>query len=179
MLKGIMAALVAAGMFALVAGATEPSAQQLSSPVNFSSEESSVAIGSEAPGLELTTLDGKNVNLQKYFGARPTILAFLASWSKSCQVEFSDLQKLYAGQSVSLEVLAVSFDKKNKDLKAYLAKNEITFPVLLDKKLSALDRFKIIIIPTTFCVNRKGVVEKIFVDYDENVKKALLEWLKS
>lgn len=136
-------------------------------------------IGSKAPALELKDLEGNAVNLQKHIGVKPVILAFLASWSKSCQVEFLDLQELYSGNSPSVEVLAVSFDKKQKDLKAFLAKNEITFPVLLDKKLSTLDQFQILIIPTTFCINRDGIIEKIFVDYDENVKKAITEWLKS
>jgi peroxiredoxin len=136
-------------------------------------------IGSEAPGLELTDLEGKTFRLQSFIGEKKVILAFLASWSKSCQAEFIDLQPLYTENSKSLEVLAVSFDKKQKDLKAFLAKNEVTYPVLFDKKLSTLDRFQILIIPTTFCINREGVIEKIFVDYDENVKKALVEWIHS
>jgi len=136
-------------------------------------------IGSAAPTLELTDLSGKITNLRTYVGDKPVILAFTASWSKSCQDELKDLQELYIKNRSKAEVLSVSFDKKQKDLKNFVEKSGITFPVLLDKKLSCLDKFQILIIPTTFCINRQGIIEKIFVDYDENIKKALNAWLKS
>ena len=141
--------------------------------------ETAPKIGSAAPALELAALGGKTVRLQNYQGSKKVILTFFASWSKSCQAELKDLQVLYANNKVSLEVVAVSFDKKVKDLKNFVAKNNTSFPILHDKKLSSVDTFQILIIPTTFCLNRAGVIEKIFVDYDDNVKKALAEWLKS
>jgi len=136
-------------------------------------------IGYPAPILELPNLDGKSINLKNYADAKPLILVFFASWSKSCQTEMADLQKLYAGSKGNLKVVTVSFDKKTKDLTTYITKNSILFPILTDKKLSSLDKFQILILPTTFCVNRHGIIEKIFVDYDDNVKKALIEWQKS
>ena len=138
-----------------------------------------VSARAEIPTLEVSDLTGSAVNLQSYIGVKPLILAFAASWSKSCQEEIRSLQEIYEENRSSVEVLAVFFDKKPRDLAAFMAKNEITFPVLLDKKLTALDRFQILILPTTFCVNRQGTIEKVFVDYDENVKKAIEAWLKS
>ena len=103
------------------------------------------------------------------------ILVFFTSWSKSCQTELKDLQAYYTTDNhPSVEVVAVSFDKKQKDVKKFAAENEITFPILLDKKLTSLDNFQILIIPTTFCINQEGLIEKIFVDYDDNVKASLI-----
>ena len=133
--------------------------------------------GAAVPELSLLNLDGKIISLENYQGHKPVVLFFFASWSKSCQAELTDLQGLYAARRPSLEVIGVSFDKKSKDLQTFLAKNEISYPILLDKKLTSLDKFQILIIPTTFCLNKDGVIEKIFVDYDENVKKAVADWL--
>lgn len=138
--------------------------------------DAAVKIGAASPALELPDLDGK---VRKVPAAKKTILAFIASWSKPCQAELIDLQEIHQAADGSLEVIAVSFDKKIKDLKAFASKNRITFPILLDKKLASLDRFQILILPTTFCINSDGIIENIFIDYDENVKKALEAWQKS
>lgn len=139
--------------------------------------ETAPKVGSLAPELELPNLESKTVSLQSYQEEKPVILVFFASWSKSCQAELLDLQKIYAENSKGLEVLAISFDKKTKDLKSFVSKTELLFPILHDKKLSSLDKFQILIIPTTFCINREGVIEKIFVDYDKNVRESIEEWL--
>jgi len=142
-------------------------------------EETGPKIGSLSPTLSIKNLDGQNVSLQDYAGKKPVILTFMASWSKSCQAALKELQILYLGNRDKVEVLAVSFDKKSAELKSYVAENDIPFPVLYDRKLTSLDRFQVLIIPTTFCINRDGVIDKVFIDYDDNVKKALAEWVKS
>ncbi|MFA4843456.1 MAG: TlpA disulfide reductase family protein [Candidatus Margulisiibacteriota bacterium] len=136
--------------------------------------ETAPQLGSVAPALALPDLNGKTTTLQRYAGEKPVIVVFFTSWSKSCQAELADLQALY---NHKFEILAVSFDKKSKELKSFLAKNPLSYPVLLDKKLASLDAFQVLIIPTTFCVNRDGEIEKLFVDYDDNVKLALTDWL--
>lgn len=107
------------------------------------------------------------------------MVVFFTSWSRACQDELAALRALDEKDQGKAGILAVSFDKKSKELKTYLAKAGLSFPVLYDKKLTAIDPFEILIIPTTFCLNRDGVIEKIFVDYDDNVKKAVAEWLGS
>jgi peroxiredoxin len=49
---------------------------------------------------------------------------------------------------------------------------------LIDKKLSSLNKYAILIIPTTFLINREGQIEKVLVDYDDNVKTAITDWLR-
>ncbi len=139
--------------------------------------ESGPVVGSRAPGLELSNLEGVLYDLSAYQSKKPVLLVFFTSWSKSCQAELGDLRDIY--KSANFEVLAVSFDKKLKDLRAFAGREKIPFPVLVDKNLSSLDRFQVLILPTTFCIGRGGVIEKIFVDYDDNVKKAVAEWLRS
>jgi len=134
-------------------------------------------IGSVAPDLSLPAAGGRAVSLKDYRGSK-VILAFFTSWSKACQAELAALNELGRSNKNGLEVLAVSFDKRSKELKSYLAQADLAFPVLQDKKLALIDPYQIVVIPTTFCLGRDGVIEKVFVDYDDNVQKALAEWLK-
>ena len=135
------------------------------------------ALGDPPPALSLPTLDGKTVNLSDFSG-KNIILTFFASWSKSCQQELADLQELSNQYAGTLEVVTVSFDKKIKTLSEFVEQNKYTFNFLIDKKLSSLNKYAILIIPATFCINRDGKIDKIFVDYDENVKTAIEDWLK-
>lgn len=135
-------------------------------------------IGAEAPVLELPSLTGQTISLQSLLKKpKKVIVVFFASWSKPCQEELKALQNLSNVNRQQLEVLAVSLDKKSKELKNFAAEADLTFPILHDKKLSSIDKFQILIIPTTFCLGRDGVIEKVFVDYDDNVRQALEVWL--
>jgi peroxiredoxin len=135
------------------------------------------SIGEPPPALTLPNLSGKVVELSNFSG-RPTILTFFTSWSDTCKRELSDLNVLYRGFSPTLEVVAISLDRKSKTLQEFLANNDYSFKFLIDKKLSSLNKYAILIIPTTFLINREGQIEKILVDYDDNVKTAIADWLK-
>jgi cytochrome c biogenesis protein CcmG, thiol:disulfide interchange protein DsbE len=141
--------------------------------------EAAPKTGAAAPDLTLPTLNGKMVSLQDYRGRKKVVLTFFASWSRSCQDELRTLAELCPGRQASCEVLAVSFDNKTRELKNFLAGNPLPFPVLNDRKLSSIDAFQVLIIPTTFCIGRDGLIEQVFIDYDDNVKKAVAEWLGS
>ncbi len=140
--------------------------------------ESSDLIGSTAPELSLPAGNGHGTELYTLRGNKKTLLTFFTSWSKSGVAELAALAELRQANKARVEVVAVSYDKKSKELKDYLAAAGLAFPVLHDKKLTTIDSFQITVIPTTFCIGADGAIEKVFVDYDENVQKALEEWLK-
>jgi peroxiredoxin len=135
------------------------------------------SIGEPPPALTLPNLSGKSVELSNFSG-RPTVLTFFTSWSNTCKQELTDLQAFYKGLAPTLEVVAISLDRKSKTLQEFLANNDYSFKFLIDKKLSSLNKYAILIIPTTFLINREGQIEKILVDYDDNVKTAIEDWLK-
>jgi peroxiredoxin len=134
--------------------------------------------GDLLPAIALPNLDGKVINTGELTG-KPLILAFCASWSKSCKQELSDLQELYTQYGHSIEVVAISFDKTVKSLKDFVNSEKLTFNFLIDKKLVSLNQFAVLIIPTTFTVGADGKIKSILVDYDDNVKKSLLDFIRS
>ncbi len=134
--------------------------------------------GSSPPLFELPGPDGKLIRLGDFLGKKPVVLVFFASWSKPCQSELYDLQQLATEKGDRIQMLGVSFDKKSRELQDLINRAKITFPIAVDKKYSQLDKFQILVIPTTFCIGSGGTIERVLVDYDDNVKKAVALWAK-
>jgi len=133
-------------------------------------------IGNLAPSFELNTIDGVPFCLQSQLSrSKKTLLVFFTSWSKSSQNKLNDLQKLCDSneKKSKFDIVAVSFDKKTKDLKSFAARSGFSFPILHDKSLALVDLYQILIIPTTFCINQEGRIEQILVDYDKDTLKSL------
>ena len=137
------------------------------------------SVGMAPPELGLQNLQNKTINLSDFHG-KPVILAFVASWSDSCKKELAALDELYGKyKNKGLEVVVVSFDKKLSALKEFIANNKYEFDILVDKKLKSLDKYAILIIPTTFAIGKDGTISKIFVDYDDNVSKSIRGFVES
>jgi len=138
------------------------------------------AIAEPAPkiSLELPNLKGEMVSLNNYLGKNTIILSFFASWSKSCQEQIlflNDLDDKYSKKGV--KVIGISFDKTLDQLNTFITQNQIGFEILYDKKLKTLKDFRILIIPTLLVIDLEGNVKNTFVDFDNNVKEAVLKEL--
>jgi peroxiredoxin len=133
-----------------------------------------LTIGSPAPNIILPDVNGHKTSLDKYLGSQTVVLSFFASWSKSCQQEMAFLQELAKKYRYkNLKVIGISYDRKLEHLQAYLANEKITFTVLHDRKLKTLKDYRILIIPTLCVIDQEGNITSSYVDYDENVKKAV------
>ena len=130
-------------------------------------------IGDPVPALTLPSLQGKNVELSSLVGSKPTLIAFWTTWSKSCQAEISFLQSLENTYGEKLNIIGISLDRKAADVEQFIAQNNITFTVLVDKKQKYLDDFRVLIIPTLFVVGKDGSLKNIYVDFEEGSKKSV------
>ena len=90
------------------------------------------------------------------------ILVFWATWCPPCKDELQSLNKLYQTyKSRGLVVLAVSSDRSLSSVKDFIAQNPVTFDILFDDKLSvSRDLYKAFMVPTTFVIDRRGVIFK-------------------
>lgn len=112
-----------------------------------------------APSFQLNGLDGK---VYAVGGKRdkPLLLNFWASWCDPCEQEAPDLARLYEKYKDQLDLYAVNITK-NDDLeaaKAFVKRYKYTFPVLLDEDLVAARQYRFTVIPTSFLIDRNGVV---------------------
>ncbi|HJV31300.1 MAG TPA: TlpA disulfide reductase family protein [Bacillales bacterium] len=117
--------------------------------------------GAKAPDFELKTLTGETVKLSSLKGKK-VMLNFWATWCPPCKAEMPDLEKLYKQKDNDLVILAVNIDPQ-LDVKGFAKEFGITFPILLDEDDSVNERYQIISIPTTYFIDRDGVIQSKFI----------------
>src|SRR5512135_360926 len=98
---------------------------------------------SPAPELKAPDLTGASKTLADYRG-KVVLLNFWATWCPPCQHEMPSLERLRAKMAGRpLEIVAVDSAESPEDVKAYLAKMSLGFPVLLDADSINTRRWKV------------------------------------
>lgn len=109
------------------------------------------------PLTDLSTLDNKPYD-PAVLNGKYVLLNLWASWCPYCAKEKPSIQKLYqqyAGDAFT--VLTISLGEDTKTVRDYMASNDYTFPVVLDKN-NALRELYASFIPTTYILNRHGYI---------------------
>ena len=89
----------------------------------------------------LESLDGETRSLSDFAGRDVVLLVFWGSWCQSCVAAMSQLNEVYQRHQASgFTVLGVSMDGPETvaDVHAYVRRNRISFPVLLDQESRAV-----------------------------------------
>jgi peroxiredoxin len=118
-----------------------------------------VKSGTKAPNFSLEDLTGKKSELKHYRG-KVVFLNFWATWCGPCKEEMPSMEKLCKQfKDKNFVFLTISVDYAGiKPVKDYIEKHRYTFPVLIDPQCETLDLFEVKGIPTTFLIDKKGVI---------------------
>jgi cytochrome c biogenesis protein CcmG, thiol:disulfide interchange protein DsbE len=120
------------------------------------------ALGHPAPLLSLSGPAGQAVDLVALRG-RPVVLNFWATWCPPCRSETPELARLsqrYAGQVV---VIGVDQGEPAATVQAFMSEQGIGYPVALDQSGQASQAFAVHALPTTFFIDRAGVIRQIYI----------------
>jgi cytochrome c biogenesis protein CcmG, thiol:disulfide interchange protein DsbE len=118
------------------------------------------AVGYPAPDITLTTVTGEAFALSALRG-KPVVLNFWATWCPPCRAELPELQEAsrrYAGQ---LDIIGVNQAEPAEGVTAFAEQFGLTFPIPLDINADASRRYAVRSLPTTFFVDRAGVIRHI------------------
>ncbi len=134
----------------------------------------------KAPDVSVTTADGKTLKLSDLKG-KVVVINFWATWCPPCRAEIPGFIEVYDKfKSKGLEIVGISLDQKGWDVvKPFIKKQSIPYPIAIDDGKIASKFGKIGSIPTTYFIDKKGIIVKDHVGYmsKEDFMKVVKELL--
>jgi thiol-disulfide isomerase/thioredoxin len=122
-----------------------------------------------APEFELKDLNGARF-LSSSLRGKVFLLNFWAAWCPSCIAEMPSLQVLARDKALKAKgfgVITVYVDQSPSDARGVLRKKAPDLFVLIDANKAVARQFKVFSLPTTFLVDKNGmIVERFFGEYD-------------
>jgi len=119
-------------------------------------------IGQPAPQFTLTTLQKDQPIALKQFAGKVVYLDFWASWCVPCRTSFPLLNKSYEKlKAQGFEVVAVNLDEDKAKAEKFLQEFQVGFTVLRDAKGEWADKYVVESMPTSFIIDKQGVVQHI------------------
>ena len=149
-------------------------------PVLVHAQESGIAVGSDAPGAAVETLDGKPFDLAEYVKKGPTLLQFWATWCTNCKALEPRITAAIAkyGKQMRFVAVAVSVNQTVDRIKAYRDKYHMTHDIVYDRKGYAADAYEVAATSYVVVVDGKGKVVYTGLGSDQDIEAAVVKGLK-
>jgi cytochrome c biogenesis protein CcmG/thiol:disulfide interchange protein DsbE len=154
--RGLMALL-------LVLGVTWIGFSRVSRPEAMARSERppSPQVGFAAPDFTLETQDGGTISLADLRG-QVVLINFWATWCPPCRAEMPAIQQVYDQyRERGFTVLAVNQQEGATQVGPFADQMGLTFPILMDRDGSVSARYQVNGLPSTFFVDRAGVVQNV------------------
>lgn len=142
-----------------------PAPKEEPAPETPSEPEVGPQVGKLAPVFMFTDSGGKNVSLSDLRG-RSVMLNFWATWCGPCKYEMPLIHELARDKEKAakgLVLLTVNGGESADKVTKFMKEHGFSFPVLLDTQRGVSRAYNVRAIPTTFFIDRDGIIRDIKV----------------
>lgn len=152
----------------LVGGCTSPATPSgtvsVAPSVTQSPAASSIPVGTQignlAPDFQLQTLDGQAISLSGLRG-KPVLVNFWATWCGPCRSEMGYLQQVNDSWSnKGLVLLAIDVGENATAIRQFMTGLNLSLTVPIDADLKVTKAYGITAIPTSFFIDKNGVIQQ-------------------
>lgn len=138
-----------------------------------------IEVGQTAPNIEGTLIDGKPFSLNNTRG-KVILVNFWASWCEPCREEMPAIESyLKKNKSKGFEVLAITVDKPSDMEQAKQIMHNYSFLFADKNQINYSGYGRIWRIPSSFIVDKQGILRKNGLTGDPKVDTKLLEEIVS
>lgn len=138
-------------------------------------------VGQPAPDFSLETLEGKKLELRSYIKGRPALVSFWGVACGPCRREAPHLTKMHEKYGDRFAIVAVNgYDETKGVVSKFAEKAKLTHPIALNGGAVAGKLYHVGAYPTTFWINRDGIVADYEIDFDSPaaLERRILEMLE-
>ncbi len=144
---------------AMVANATTDKAALVAAPTDL--------VGRPVPDFSIKAADGSTVDASRWKG-KVSYVTFFASWCGSCKRELPEVSKWHDELSArGFQVVAIGVDQAQSQSEGFVKQHapDAKFAVALDPEATAMTEFDIAAMPTSFIVDKTGVIRRKIVGF--------------
>ncbi len=133
-----------------------------------------VGVGEQAPDFRLPALGGDgSVRLGAYRG-KVVFLDFWASWCPPCLSSLPQLEALRGEfPSDQFQIVAINVDRDPRKALELLARHPVGYPSASDPKGEWPERFAVPTMPSSYLIDRQGVVRHVHAGFRDGDIEAL------
>ena len=137
-------------------------------------------LGNPAPSFSAESVNGKGkVSLDDWKG-KVVLVDFWATWCEPCKKSFPKLEELRVKYNASgFEVVGISEDDENSGIKEFGENHGAKFPLVWDKDKAIANKWHPPNMPSSFIVDKKGVVRFVHLGYHDGEEKEIEQEVKS
>ncbi len=131
----------------------------------FTSHALAIGTGTLAPEIGLKDLSGRGVSIASLKG-KVVLVDFWASWCSPCREELPVLESLYKKyRGKGFEIVAVNQDQSADNVRRFLSSTPLSFRVVHDRGGAVADRYAPAKMPSSFLIDRKGIVRHVHAGF--------------
>jgi cytochrome c-type biogenesis protein len=123
-------------------------------------QDTGPVVGRQTPAFGARSLAGDSVSLAGLEG-KAVLLNFWATWCAPCRHETPFLQALHEERAADgLAIVGVSMDTGDAraEVEEFVAEYGVTYSVLIDPQMRGMDVYRVLGLPATFLIDRKGIL---------------------